>query len=65
MLGWTVVDMFECGLLQNKLKEYMATSFDRWLIIRYESSDDEKELNNSNSEDEGWAMEHSNYNCGL
>ena len=57
--------MFECGLLCNKLKEYMATSLDGWLIIRYESSDDEKELNSTDSEDKGWAMDHSNYNCGL
>jgi len=29
-LGWQLVDIFECGLLRNKLKEYLATSLDGW-----------------------------------
>ena len=34
-LGWKLVDPFECGLLRNKMNEFLATSLDGWLIINY------------------------------
>jgi hypothetical protein len=46
-LGWQLVDLFECGLLQNKLKECLATSLDGWLVIRYKSSENEHVSDNS------------------
>jgi hypothetical protein len=53
--------MFECGLLRNKLKEYLATSLDGWLVIKYDISVEEA----CDSEDEGYIMDGKNYNCGL
>ena len=64
-LGWQLVDMFECGLLRNKLKEYLATSLDGWLVIRYDVSDEEQSRQSGDSEDEGNVMDRMNYNCGL
>jgi G:T-mismatch repair DNA endonuclease (very short patch repair protein) len=52
-LGWQLVDLFECSLLRNKLKEYLATSLDGWLVIRYESSNNEHVSDDSDSEDAG------------
>ena len=60
-LGWQLVDMFECGLLRNKLKEYLATSLDGWLVIRYDVSDEEQSRQSGDSGD----VERKNYNCGL
>ena len=34
-LGWELIDAFECGLLHNKMKEYLATSLDGWIVMRY------------------------------
>jgi len=34
-LGWKLVDSFECGLLRNKMNEFLARSLDGWLIISY------------------------------
>jgi hypothetical protein len=66
------VDIFECGLLRNKLKEYLATSLDGWLVIKYDVSDEklsrqsgDSEDQSGDSEDEGTVMERKNYNCGL
>lgn len=59
------MDMFECGLLRNKMREFLATSLDGWLVIRYESSDNEVESEDSDSEDAGHVLDHQNYNCGL
>jgi hypothetical protein len=66
-LGWCVVDidMFECGLLQNKMKEYMAISLDGWLVIKYDGTESENGSDASESEDEGRAMDQREYHCGL
>ena len=64
-LGWHLLDMFECGLLRNKMKEFLATSLDGWLVIRYELSDNEVQSDNSDSEDAGHIMDNENFNCGL
>ena len=56
-LGWSVVDMFECGLLRNKMREYMATSLDGWLVIKYDGSDNENDSNASDSSDIGHAID--------
>ena len=50
-LGYlTLIDSFECGLLWNKLNEYLSTSLDGWLQLRpkgdtvwTESKDDEED----------------------
>jgi len=49
-LGFELIDSFECGLLQNKLTEYLETSLDGWLVLQpkgdtvlSESEDDEEE----------------------
>ena len=34
-LGWELIDAFECGLLRNKMKEYLATSLDGWIVMQY------------------------------
>ena len=64
-LGLQLVDLFECSLLQNKLKEYLATSWDGWLVICYESSDNEHFSDDSYSEDAGCVIDCQNFNCGL
>jgi hypothetical protein len=64
-LGWELVDLFECGLLRNKWKEYLATSLDGWLVIKYHVSDDLRSNNPEESEDEGTRMERQTYDCGL
>lgn len=43
------------------MKEYLATSLDGWLVVKYEMSDDEKESDDSESEDEGQVMDPHNY----
>ena len=53
--------MFECGLLCNKMREYMAASLDGWLVIKYDGSDSENDSNASNSYD----IDRQNYHCGL
>ena len=35
-MGWQLVDAFECGLLHNKIREYLATSLDGWIVMKYE-----------------------------
>jgi hypothetical protein len=64
-LGWVLVDMFECGLLRNKWKEYLATSLDGWLIIKYDLSEELSSSKSDISDDEGTLMERRHYNCGL
>ncbi len=34
-LGLELIDAFECGLLHNKMKEYLATSLDGWTVMQY------------------------------
>jgi hypothetical protein len=60
-LGWQLVDIFECGLLRNKLKEYLAASLDGWLVMKYDVSDEELSHQSGDSEDEGTVMERKNY----
>ncbi len=64
-LGWSMVDLFECGLLHNKMREYMATSLDGWLVIKYDGSDSENDSNTSDYDDNGHSIDRQNYNCGL
>ena len=62
-LRWQLV-LFECSLLQNKMKELLATSLDRWLVIHYELSDNEQK-SDDDSEDACDAMDHQNFNLAL
>jgi hypothetical protein len=65
-LGWQLVDVFECGLLQNKMREYLATSLYGWLVMKYDRNVDEDDYSgSSNSEDALRELELRNYNCGL
>lgn len=32
-LGWELVDVYQCGLLPSKMKEYLATSLDGWIVM--------------------------------
>jgi hypothetical protein len=70
-VGWELVDSFECGLLRNKMREYIATSLDGWIVMRYNESAEEKSVSNeersyhSDSEDSHVSMDRRNYNCGL
>jgi hypothetical protein len=43
-LGSEVVDWFECGLLQNKLKDCISTSLDGWLVIKWNDLSDVERL---------------------
>ena len=61
-LGWKLVDSFECGLLRNKMNEFLATSLDGWLIISYEKNWYE---NDNNSDSDENSMERREYDCGL
>ena len=47
-LGWELLDSFECGLPRNKMREYLATSLDGWIVMRYHS-DSEDERSNADS----------------
>ncbi len=64
-LGWQLVDLFECSLLRNKMKEFLATSLDGWLIIRYKSSENEEQSDISDPEDACNVMDQQNFDCGL
>jgi hypothetical protein len=35
-LGFEWIDLFECGLLRNKLNEYLETYVYGWLVLRPE-----------------------------
>ena len=52
--------MFECGLLRNKMREYMATSLDCWLVIKYDASYSKNEYNASDSDNEGRGVDQQN-----
>ena len=45
--------MFEWVLFRNKMREYMATSLDSWLVIKYDTSDSANKYNASDSDNEG------------
>jgi len=63
-LGWKLVDSFECGLIRNKMNEFLATSLDGWLIIQYVEKD-WNDQNYSDSEKDDDSIERREYNCGL
>ena len=49
-LGWELIDAFTCGLLRNKMKEYLATSLDGWIVMSYNEDGLENEILHSDSE---------------
>ena len=64
-LGWELLDSFECGLLRNKMREYLATSLDGWIVMRYaDDSGDERSVH-SDSDGSAVSIERRKYNCGL
>ena len=64
-LGWQFVDAFECGLLWNKRREYLATSLDAWLVMKYNELSDAEHSIRSNFEDDVLSIDHCNYHCEL
>ena len=47
------------------MKEYLATSLDGWIVMRYNKEGMEHDLMNSDSEGSDASMDHRHYNCGL
>ena len=64
-LGWKLIDSFDCELLRNKMREYLATSLDGWIVMRYNEEGLENDLMNSDSEGSDVSMAHRHFNCGL
>ncbi len=64
-LGWQLVDAFECGLLCNKMREYLATSLDGWLVIKNNELSDYESSFHSDSEEDAISLDHPQYNCDL
>ena len=60
-LGWQLVHVFECG---NKMREYLATSLDGWIVMKYNDLSEDECSFNSDSEGGAYSMGHCNYNCG-
>jgi hypothetical protein len=63
-LDWHLVDAFECGLLRNKMREYLATSLDGWLVIKYNLGNIHSDQDDNDSVDP-CPEELQEYNCGL
>ena len=64
-LEWKLVDSFECGLLCNKMREYLATSFNGWMVMKYNEQSDNEQSFNGDYDEHAFSIDHCNYNCGL
>ena len=56
---------FDCGLLHNKMKEYLETSLDGLIVMRYNEEGIENEILHSDPEGSEMSMDPCHYNCGL
>jgi hypothetical protein len=61
--GWELLDAFECGLLHNKMIEYLATSLDGWIVMKYHEQSGEWSVH-SDSDDSVVSIDPLKYNCG-
>ena len=64
-LGWELLDSFECGLLRNKMREYLATSLDGWIVMRYNEDSTDEHSFHSDSDLSTVSIERRKFNCGL
>jgi hypothetical protein len=64
-LGWELLDSFECGLLRNKMREYLAISFDGWIVMQYADDSGDEHSVHSDSDGSAVSIERRKYNCWL
>ena len=64
-LGWELIDAFECGLLCNKMREYLATPLDGWIVMWYNKYNADKQFQHRDSKGSAMSLDCQNFHCGL